>query len=318
MLKRKREASPILLVVAGIDSAAENSPRKRDKFSAGDTIAAVGAVAALAAVAATLIVGYQGSKVADATRQDTLEAQRASQFSTALDQVASAVPERQLGGVLSLGFLIKTDSQTYLDRSCGVLRGVINAKKATPRPVDPGARAARDEPIIASLNIIGTQCPSDPPAYFSELDLSGANLAGVSLRGLKLVGVNLSGANLRGSDLSKATLLNGTLNDAVISKANLTEASLMRVEASGIDASESDFSSAILVEGKFKDANFSDSILVNVNASGGANFFRARFVGADLKGANFSNATLVGADFTSTELSGAKFDGANVNQAKGL
>jgi uncharacterized protein YjbI with pentapeptide repeats len=147
-------------------------------------------------------------------------------------------------------------------------------------------------------------------SVFTNTDLRGANLSSMTFDGgaydvkFDFSGARLDGANLTGSSFASG----GGWNDVSARSVNFSE-----ISGHFITANRANFSNA----------NFRDSLIVNLTAHkakfSGANFkdskIRFEIDSSDFTGANFESAHLTGSDFIKSNLTGTSFVGSNLEGA---
>lgn len=157
-----------------------------------------------------------------------------------------------------------------------------------------------------------------------------AELRQAALRDARLNGASLVGANLREADLDGACLNHSDFSGADLGKARLDRACLIRARFVAAN-----LGSAFLLDAVSREADFTESNLVNANLSRAGlhgavlrgadlreanlnetNLVRADLRGANLAGAELTNTLLTGADLTGANLRGSKLIGANLLGAK--
>jgi hypothetical protein len=168
--------------------------------------------------------------------------QTADRYSKAVDQLGKAAGEVCLGGIYTLGSIIR-EHPDYEEPVIAVLSSFIRRKGKVSEdgkiPWTP-AEAERDQAkpsfaIQAALDVIGQPRSEDSRAQpnLRDCDLRGARLQGADLRDASfrrscLWKAHLQGANLRGASLNRADLTEARLTDIKLEGANLAGARLTR------------------------------------------------------------------------------------------
>jgi uncharacterized protein YjbI with pentapeptide repeats len=140
-------------------------------------------------------------------------------------------------------------------------------------------------------------------------DHAGENFAGMDLSGRSLVdwildGADLTGADLSSADLSGASLEGAKLQGALLVEANLHGANLHKCHAEGANFRRARLIGATLAGGHFDEADFVEADLTKVRAR------MAGFPHADL-----TRTRLTDADFSRSDLRRVKLFGSHVHGA---
>ena len=158
----------------------------------------------------------------------------------------------------------------------------------------------------------------------TNLNAEGSNFSGADLTGAVVIGAGFSntdftGAILSDSDFSRINLANSKFNDAKLNGINLTESTLSGSDLSGADLTGADLTKTIL-----RDANLSNTVLLEIILNGadisnsilfGANLSGMDLTAAGLKGVDLSNADLSNTNLSGVDLSGSSLQGTNLSGA---
>ncbi|MBP9892729.1 MAG: DUF2169 domain-containing protein [Planctomycetes bacterium] len=205
----------------------------------------------------------------------------------------------------------------YLDLSGAKLTGAnlaaavltfANLAKADLSGADLGAA------ILADANLAGANFSG---AKLAAADLVHANLSASNLSGANLTGADLSLADGKGANFEKASAAGALFISANFEGAKFKGAELANADFSESRVPKADFEGANLAAATFELCDASDAVFVNshckqLKAGRGANFSRAKFIGAKAPAAAFHESRLDGADFKDADLSRAFFDGASL------
>ncbi|HZY68001.1 MAG TPA: pentapeptide repeat-containing protein [Devosia sp.] len=179
---------------------------------------------------------------------------------------------------------------------------------------------------LAGANLTGANFHG---AILAQADLTGAiltdaNLNRADLRRAKLSGANLQkvmayGATIEGADLSKADLKGAMAGSSRLTQANLTDAKVRAVDfrgsrLNGVNFTGADLSYTWMQDAQATRANFSDAIMLYVDAKR-ANFADAKLPGVDARGGDFFGASFREADLTSADFSFTRLATANLYSA---
>jgi uncharacterized protein YjbI with pentapeptide repeats len=231
------------------------------------------------------------------------------QFAQGLERLGSAELYVRIGGVYSLGHLMRSYAEHH-DDIVEVLAAFVRARAACSamacgygtgmRPVAgtfPGQPRTTAPDVQAALTVL-VHRPHRPERQ--KINLAGLHLAGAWLPGADLVSVWLMDADLttamldhaimyraclRGADLARAHLDGADLTDAVLENADLSRADLKHA-----NLTEAFFGSANLTRADLSDANLTEAFFGNANLTyadlGNSDLTRAHFDGVDLTGAH--------------------------------
>lgn len=171
-----------------------------------------------------------------------------------------------------------------------------------------------------NAELVDAALPEMCEAKFDNADLRETSSQGWTDCSLKRVDMTdgafyFYGAYYEGNDFTGAKLVrvrsDGTqLSSCIFKNADLTSADLPRIEAR-----KCDFTGAKLIDGGFRESDFSKSVFVRAKLNNG-DFNRSSFRGADLRNADLRGALLEMADFTGAKLDGANFADALLQGAK--
>ncbi len=196
------------------------------------------------------------------------------------------------GRAVAIG-LLAAMFQTAAQAACD-----LSTQDLTP----PGDIAAK---LSAHAAWISSEGERGEEAFFSRMDLRGADFSGRTLDGVFFIEADLTDADFSGASLRGAVFTNATLSDASfahqwdpqsdrfirtdLSGASFYDACLERVR----------FNSAILDFAELGGADLRNAELAHVSARS------ASFNNADLRGTSFLSAELIGADLNHAELDDA-------------
>ena len=230
--------------------ASEAQRLRRDGLVAYAT--ALGVLVSLVVGAATASVNYLTMRVNAETLLQQAATQRASQFTTAVEQLGSRDQTKgadvRLGGVYSMERLIDADPATYRAQGCAVLGSFIN----NHAPINPKPGVA--DPVVESdvrgaFSSVARECSGTHPLAGPAIDLRNRYLAWVNLASVDfsnaylmdadlvradLTGADLSGAYLNGASFRQANLTGAKMTGAEISTASFYRANLSSVDLSGL------------------------------------------------------------------------------------
>jgi uncharacterized protein YjbI with pentapeptide repeats len=276
---------------------------------------AVGAIAApivalLAAIVA-LSLGLQANEVASLAQREAATSSHATQFGAAVEQLASAAPVTQMGGILSIEQVIQADQANYRSRGCELFVSFVDAQ--APRTDSAAGQAS--VAVVAALKAIGRSCVGFK-SQFSNLRLDG----------IRIRQADLSEVQWDGFSLVKAAVFDSSFKGAYFRSADFSQALLTNVDLSGAQVwNQSNFVGARIESSKLNKTRFSGANFET------ANFFCSNLDGADLYGSDFKwasveHTSLVGAQLqyvdlenaslTRANMAGANFEGANLALTK--
>lgn len=187
--------------------------------------------------------------------------QIADRYSKAVDQLGNAADEVRLGGIYTMGSIMR-EHPDYEEPVLAVLSSYVRRKgKVSDDGTIPWApeEAERDETkpsfaIQAALDVIGQLRSKDSRAQ--------PNLRDSDLRGARLQGADLRDASFRRSCLWKAHLQGADLRGASLNRADLTEARLAGVKLEGANLAGARLTRGSLGPEQLAEAKNADQIVL--------------------------------------------------------
>ena len=232
------------------------------------------------------------------------------QFAQALERLGSTELYVRIGGVYSLGHLMRSYTEHH-DDIVEVLVAFVRARAAGSTigrgcgtGMHPVAGTFPDQPRIpapdvqAALTVL-VHRPHRPERQ--KINLAGLHLAGAWLPGADLVSVWLMDADLTTAMLDHAIMYRACLRGAGLARAHLDGANLTDAVFENADLSRADLKHANLTEAFFGHANLTRADLSDANLTD-AFFGSANMTRADLGNSDLTRAHFDGADFTGAHL----------------